>query len=946
MPADEEIIPANAAEQRNAADEEIVPANAAEQSNAAEDDFVPENAAKQRKAIENTNANEEHAAAVESEGEEEEAGAEESGDEEEELQEEIPEIRGNPNMELKVKWKYIRHMLMDEYHKVQMTMEEDFIEVIRCRLESSGEKAVEGLRASAFGNYLKYKDHIAKSQKCICYVVSRQVLGVPDPDENALWFKINGEVIRFSKVEFALVTGLRFGTSQFNPYEDHDIPETSLYTRLFKNEKITSIHLWNLFKSKDFHIESAADCIKLCKVTIAAHVVLGNDPCNWKIPDWVWVLVEDEQVWDRFPWGSMSFQILHRAVNNVKKKTMATRSFHLHANTLALLGWIYEALPEVGMEIGGLRGDYQGEWPRGLKFEYEQSYSKVDISEVHGVLEPTLMEELSDYYVSVETKGSSFALKYIPGYEKSKGRARKMENRQVSPPAEPSHRRASVDEIPYDASTRTGDAESREDADVLAAAREASRDEAEKVAVEKRKREVAEISEEVTKKVKAEIHSPEFIQMLANAIVSLLPGIASTGAGEIEQQAGEKERGLFLEKSAGAGDKQAQIDGRMSRENEASTDNEAVTSSHIQKGLLLEQPLWSQLPNTQEIAAQFAWNYDIHHNVFGGESPYSTQETQSSIPTTCEKTVHTAEDEIQPRPVRKKFPAAVLKSPFRVREYRGTDFDKYMQNKDAEKRNVGLPFAVGKDYFEYIKDVTKELEHMHMEPYVAILAKDPHIAKVHGAQKRFVAMGVQFQKAMEDVWKAMHGEKPEGWVPDHKTEEVIPAEHMEHLEQFAEGLLPEWGGLKNGSKLRSWSCCATLISKHWAVCTIHFKTCMVILWDSNEHKFNDHIRMLRKNALLPLRRILPQLLKHIGYYNSNPVPHKYTEWPLYFPLNSANKLHQRDSVSCGPLALKSMENRLADIPDKMMYKKNLPAWRAHIAETIYNYSTHERTIAD
>ncbi|KAL6565690.1 hypothetical protein OROHE_004745 [Orobanche hederae] len=370
-----------------------------------------------------------------------------------------------------------------------------------------------------------------------------------------------------------------------------------------------------------------------------------------------------------------------------------------------------------------------------------------------------------------------------------------MENRQVSPPAEPSRRRASVDEIPYDAYTRTGDAESRKDADVLVAAREASlREEAEKVTVEKRKREVDAISEEVKKKVKAEIQSPEFIQMLANAIGSLLPGIASTGAGKREQQAGEKERGYFWKSLQELETiKQIQIDGRASRENESSTYNEAVTSSHIQKGLMLEQPLCSQLPNTQEIAAEFAWNYDIHHNMFGGESPFSTQETQNSIPTTCEKTVHTAEDEIQPRPVRKKFPVAVLKSPFMVRENQGTDFDKFMQNKDGDKRNVGLPFAVGKDYFEYIKDVKKELEHMHMEPYVAILAKAPHIAKVHGAQNRFVAMWVQFQ----DVWKVLHGEKPEGWVPDHNTEEVIPAEHMEHLEQFAEGLLPEWGGLKN-----------------------------------------------------------------------------------------------------------------------------------------------------
>lgn len=76
-----------------------------------------------------------------------------------------------------------------------MTMKEDFIEVIRSRLDRSGAEAVEGLTNSAFGNYLKYKDNIAKSQKCIRYVVSRQVKGVPDPDENALWFKVIGEII-------------------------------------------------------------------------------------------------------------------------------------------------------------------------------------------------------------------------------------------------------------------------------------------------------------------------------------------------------------------------------------------------------------------------------------------------------------------------------------------------------------------------------------------------------------------------------------------------------------------------------------------------------------------------------------------------------------------------------------------------------------------------------
>ncbi|KAL6525425.1 hypothetical protein OROHE_015732 [Orobanche hederae] len=156
--------------------------------------------------------------------------------------------------------------------------------------------------------------------------------------------------------------------------------------------------------------------------------------------------------------------------------------------------------------------------------------------------------------------GSSFALKYIPGYEKSKGIAGRMEKRRDSPPAEPSHRRASVDEIPYDASTRdAGDAEASEDAAVLAAAREASaREDAERVAAENRKRKVDVISEEVTKKVKAEIQSPEFIQMLANATVSLLPGIATRGAGENRTDCWREGQGVIFGKSAGdAGDNQA-----------------------------------------------------------------------------------------------------------------------------------------------------------------------------------------------------------------------------------------------------------------------------------------------------------------------------------------------------------------------------------------------------
>lgn len=107
-----------------------------------------------------------------------------------------------------------------------------------------------------------------------------------------------------------------------------------------------------------------------------------------------------------------------------------------------------------------------------------------------------------------------------------------------------------------------------------------------------------------------------------------------------------------------------------------------------------------------------------------------------------------------------------------------------------------MPVGVGKDYFAHIKNVKTELGNEHMEAYVAILAKAPHVAKVHGVNERNIPLGISLQKAVEDAWKAMHGDKLAGWEPDVNTEEVIPDEHLDILLQFAEGLQPEWGGLK------------------------------------------------------------------------------------------------------------------------------------------------------
>lgn len=54
------------------------------------------------------------------------------------------------------------------------------------------------------------------------------------------------------------------------------------------------------------------------------------------------------------------------------------------------------------------------------------------------------------------------------------------------------------------------------------------------------------------------------------------------------------------------------------------------------------------------------------------------------------------------------------------------------------------------------------------------------------------------QTAVDEVWDKLHGQgkEPEGWVPDADEEEIVPDEELDRLAMFAEGLMPEWGGLK------------------------------------------------------------------------------------------------------------------------------------------------------
>lgn len=60
------------------------------------------------------------------------------------------------------------------------------------------------------------------------------------------------------------------------------------------------------------------DYIKVAKILFVYFVLIGKDPKRTMVADWMWVLVEDKEAWDSFPWGSYSYQVLLHYLKNIK----------------------------------------------------------------------------------------------------------------------------------------------------------------------------------------------------------------------------------------------------------------------------------------------------------------------------------------------------------------------------------------------------------------------------------------------------------------------------------------------------------------------------------------------------------------------------------------------------------------------------------------------------
>ncbi|KAK2638589.1 hypothetical protein Ddye_026384 [Dipteronia dyeriana] len=163
----------------------------------------------------------------------------------------------------------------------------EFVDEDRCRF-----------MASCFGHFLTMHREMKFSGGIIHRLLLRELHHKGSTDE--MQFILGNQSVRFSKVEFFLITGLRFGVVP--DMTKYAAVENGIHERYFPGadevslEEISSVIIGAEFRK-------AYDAVKLCLIYMLNWILIGVDE-RFKIPVWQFWLVEDLDAFEAFPWGA------------------------------------------------------------------------------------------------------------------------------------------------------------------------------------------------------------------------------------------------------------------------------------------------------------------------------------------------------------------------------------------------------------------------------------------------------------------------------------------------------------------------------------------------------------------------------------------------------------------------------------------------------------------
>ncbi|KAK0596224.1 hypothetical protein LWI29_013836 [Acer saccharum] len=168
-------------------------------------------------------------------------------------------------------------------------------------------KQLEMFKATCFGHFLDVSDMVLSGQ--FCHHILLRACHVKNTDDNAssLWYHIGNGFIRFSLVEFYLVSGLTFTEYSKTTSELFKQKNSRLRRIYFQGSKVKVKMIvdwfWNLGPNNKITDD---DVVKLALILFFEMTLVGKDD-RTTILYWALELVDDLEAFNKFPWGSFIY---------------------------------------------------------------------------------------------------------------------------------------------------------------------------------------------------------------------------------------------------------------------------------------------------------------------------------------------------------------------------------------------------------------------------------------------------------------------------------------------------------------------------------------------------------------------------------------------------------------------------------------------------------------
>ncbi|XP_060959120.1 uncharacterized protein LOC133030400 [Cannabis sativa] len=208
-----------------------------------------------------------------------------------------------------------------------------------CIKEFLSDLQLQKLRESCFGYLFDLDESLKPAQMIMHSLLLHQEC---NSNGNELQLSFNSSKVKFSIVEFGIITGLN--CNEFPT--DSDIIEhpNRLLNKYFSgNESISRKELAEcLMKTR---IDDDDDVVKLTKVFIVQNILQSKrGQCH--VDNFVMKLVDDEQMFEKYPWGRRSFNDTVNSLSPVlnRRKT----GYEICGFPLAFQVWGFEILPSLG----------------------------------------------------------------------------------------------------------------------------------------------------------------------------------------------------------------------------------------------------------------------------------------------------------------------------------------------------------------------------------------------------------------------------------------------------------------------------------------------------------------------------------------------------------------------------------------------------------------------